>query len=99
MNGMPCGLEDDRIRFEPDAEEDSDPRTDLEKRLSWLCDEWKEALEYDDYEHWHDMRVMIYGATQALIRCSDRFDDHEALRALSNIAFLNSLDCIRREAA
>ena len=95
MNRMPCGLEDDRVRFEPEAE-DEDPRTDMEKRISWICDDWHDALINDTYEDWRDLRMMTYGAYQSLIHCKDRFDDLEALRELGNIAFARGIDRIGR---
>lgn len=97
MNTMPCGLEDDRVRFEPD-EEDADPRTDVEKRLSWICDEWAGVLNNDHYDDWHDLRMMIYGASQALIHCRDRFEDYSALRELGNFAFECGMAKLRGEA-
>lgn len=92
---MPCGLEDDRIRFEPDEPEEESPMTDMEKRISWLCDDWAEALRDDTYDTWRDVRMMIYGATQSLVDCKGRFDDIRALHDLGNIAFDNGLECIR----
>lgn len=92
---MPCGLDDERIRFEPD-EPDDDPRSHVEKRLEWICEQWADALIDDTYETWRDVRMMIYGATQALIHCRDRHQDIEELGHLSSMAFENSISCIQK---
>lgn len=96
---MPCGLDDPRIRFEPDlidADEDTDPRTDMEKRLEWLCDEWAYAQEADTLDEWRDVRMAIHGAYLALTFCSadDRSADRVALDNLSALAYQHSIDCI-----
>jgi len=93
MNTMPCGLEDDRIRFEPE-EEDTDPRTDVEKRLSWICDEWADAATNDRHEEWRDLNMMLHGALQALNHCRDRHEDRMAIMAINALAYQNSTDCI-----
>lgn len=97
-NLMPCGLEDDRIRFPPDAPEDDDPRSDAEKRLEWLCDEWADAQADDHYDTWRDVRMMVHGAIQALNYCKAdaRHDDRMALMAAGSLAFEYSLDCIQQ---
>lgn len=91
---IPCGLEDDRIRFDADEPEADDPRTETEKRLEWICDEWKFAQEEDIYDTWRDVRMMIVGARQALNHCNDRYDDRMDLLDLMGIAFGYSLACI-----
>lgn len=93
---MPCGLDDERIRFEPD-EPDDDPRNHVEKRLAWLCEQWADALIDDTYDAWRDVRMMIYGATQSLIQCRDRHRDIEALGHLGSMAFENSISCLQRD--
>ncbi len=97
-NLMPCGLDDERIRFEPEEPESEDPRTDAEKRLEWLCDEWKDAQADDHYDSWRDVRMMIFGATQALNHCKadPRHDDRMALITLGGLAFEYSLVCIQQ---
>lgn len=100
MNSLiPCGLDDPRIRFEPDLidiDELEDPRNDMEKRLEWLCDEWAGAQDDDTLESWRDVRMAIHGASLALIYCSadDRLEDRMALMEMSALAFQHSQDCI-----
>src|SRR5574343_573463 len=65
MNRMLCGYLDDTRQWEEAEEEDTDPRTLMERRLGWLESEWQEAVKADDYESWHDVRMMIYGASQS----------------------------------
>jgi len=98
MNTIPCGLEDDRCRFEPDGPEDTDPRTDSEKRIEWICEEWQGAMVDDCYETWRDVRMMCYGAIQALNQCrgsKTAMDDYRTFSVLGDIAFKNSSDCIQ----
>ena len=94
MTPMPCGLEDDRIRFDPEEPESDDPRTDMEKRLEWLCEEWKECQVDDHYDSWRDMKMAMHGAWQALNHCRDRHEDRVALETLGLLAFQYSMDCI-----
>lgn len=94
---MPCGLEDDRIRFEPDAEEDEDILTPMENRLKWICEMWSVALEADTSEEWQEVLTAIYGAKQTLIYGGwDRVGDKNAMDDLRRIAFENQIDCIQR---
>lgn len=95
-NLMPCGLDDPRIRFEPDEPEDDDPRTDMEKRLDWLCDEWATAITDDTYDTWRDVRMMIFGASMGLVHCRDKFDDRMALSTLGSVSFEYGLACIQQ---
>lgn len=97
-NSMPCGLDDERIRFEPDlidVDEAEDPRTDLEKRFDWICGEWKDAQEIDTLEEWSSVRYALYGASQALVSCSNRYDDIRALDTLRGLCVEYSSACIR----
>jgi hypothetical protein len=94
----PCFTDSDEFRFEPDGPEDTDPRTDAEKRIEWICNEWKYALDDDNYESWHDVRMMCYGAIQALNQCSGSktaMDDYRMFSTLGDIAFNNGSDCIQ----
>lgn len=94
-NRMPCGLDDDRIRFAPDVEDD-DPRTDTEKRLMWIEDEWASARHEDTYESWNDVRLMAFGAVQALINAECRnVPEIAQLREIGDFAFENSMTCIK----
>ena len=99
MNNLqPCWTDSEELnRFPPEAPEveDDDPRTDMEKRLSWICDSWADAMEIDTCEAWADVRSEIYGASQALVYCSGRYADSNALEDLREIALENSLACIR----
>ena len=93
---IPCGLEDDRIRYEPDEPEEESPLTPVEQRLSWLCEEWQAAVAEDYYDTWRDIRMMVHGALQALNWCKadNRHEDRMALMQLGSVAFEHSLDCI-----
>jgi len=93
-NLMPCGLDDPRIRYEPEEVEVEDPRSLMEIRIEWLCEEWQSAIKDDTYESWRDLRMMVYGATQALNYCRDRHDDRMALMVLSSVSFEHSLACL-----
>ena len=102
MNNLICGLDDPRIRFKPeviDADEDQrlQTRTDMERRLEWLCDEWADAQAADMLDEWRDVRMAIHGAIQALNFChaDQRHDDRMALMTLGSVAFQHSQDCIR----
>jgi hypothetical protein len=94
---MPCITDSDEFRFEPDEPEEESPLTNIEKRIEWICDDWATALECDTYEEWSDVRLMFSGAIQALIYCRDRHEDLKALSELRDMAYENSLDCIRRD--
>jgi hypothetical protein len=94
---MPCGKEVYIDRSYESNEEDTDPRTDAEKRIEWICEEWASALTDDTYDTWRDVRMMCYGAVQALNQCRtiDCMEDYRTFSVLGDIAFNNSLDCIR----
>lgn len=95
MEKMPCGLDDPRIRFEPDEEFEEEPLlTQMEERISWLCDEWATAHAINDAESWRDIRNMLYGASMALIGCIDRYDDRSAIFDLGKLAFEREVQCI-----
>lgn len=97
MNPMPCYTDCDDNRLPADIpDEIEDPRTDAEKRLEWLCDQWADAQTNDTSDAWRDVRMMIYGAIQALNYChaDDRHDDRMALMTLGSVALEYSLDCI-----
>ena len=70
--------------------------TDVEKRISWICSDWSDAINNDSHDEWHSVRMSIYGAVQTLVYCKDRDDDRRALSDLGEIAFENSMDCIQR---
>lgn len=101
MNQMLCGYRDDPRQWsEPDTEEeDNDPRTEQEKRISWICDDWADALKCDNYDEWRDVRMSLYGARQALVNL-DRYDKTvsqtwDLLNSLGDLAFEYGMDCIR----
>ncbi len=104
QNLMPCGLDDPRLWDEAidtrvsralEEQEDADPRTEAEKRLSWVCDMWADAAEIDRYEDWHDMNMALHGALLALNHCPDRHYDRMAIMELSTLAYRHSADCIQ----
>ena len=92
---IPCGLEDDRCRLEPETDEPESPLTLVEKEISWVCDSWREALEIDTAEEWGTVRHELFGARQALIHCPGHWDAYRALDDLASIAFENTIACIR----
>lgn len=100
---MLCGYKDDPRQWEKSEpeEEDTDPRTLMERRLGWLESEWQEAIVNDSYDGWHDVRMMIYGASQSMVHSTnrDRFDDSAALNTLGSVAFHHSLRKIKEGAA
>lgn len=100
---MLCGYKDDPRQWEKSEpeEEDTDPRTLMERRLGWLESEWQEAVKADDDESWHDVRMMIYGAIQTIVYGTnlDRFDDSAALNTLGGVALQHSLRKIMEGAA
>lgn len=91
---IPCFRDSDDNRFPPEIEEEESPLTLVEQGIEWLCDEWKEAQQFDSYEAWHDVRMMLYGAKQALNHCAHKHDDRQAIDLFSSIAFQNSRDCL-----
>lgn len=93
-----CFTDCDDNRLPADEPEANDPRTDAEKRLEWLCDEWASAQSDDHYDSWRDVRMMIFGATQALNHCKadPRHDDRVELITLGGLAFEYSLGCIQQ---
>lgn len=97
MNTIPCGKEVYIDRSYESDEEDTDPRTPAEKRIDWICEEWKGALEDDTYDTWRDVRMMAYGAKMSLIkhRGDATFTDYRLFDMVGDLAFLNGLDCIR----
>lgn len=90
----PCWTDSEENRFPADELEDTDPRTAMEKRLEWLCEEWTDAIVDDNFDAWHDLRMAIHGASQTLIHCKDRHDDSSALFTLAQVAFEHSMTCI-----
>lgn len=92
-NLMPCGLEDDRIRFEDD--EDESPLTIAEQQIEWLCDDWQDALKDETYETWHDIRMVLYGATQMLNQIGRNYELRTMISDLERMAFENSIEQIR----
>lgn len=100
---MLCGYKGDPRQWEKSEpeEEDTDTRTLMEKRLGWLESEWQAAIAEDSYYGWHDVRMMIYGASQTMVYSTnrDRFDDSAALKTLGSVAFHHSLRKIKEGAA
>ena len=101
MDRMLCGYKDDPRQWEEPEEEDADPRTLMERRLGWLESEWQEAVANDSYDGWHDVRMMIYGASQSMVHSSnrDRFDDSAALNTLDSVALHHLLRKIKEGTA
>ena len=95
MYSMPCYTDSDADRFPEEVEEDTDPRTESEKRISWICSDWADAIACDNYDEWYGVRMSIYGAIQTLIHSHDRWDDYKAMQTLGKMAFENSLVCLR----
>ena len=96
MDRMPDITDDSRLWDQADEiDEDEEIRTPMEVRLSWICDNWKDAITDNTYDQWRDLRMMVYGASQTLVYCNDRYEDRKMLSLLGQIAFENSLDCIR----
>lgn len=71
-----------------------DSRTDAEKRLEWLCDEWADAHAINMLDEWRDLRMAIHGAIQVLNYCRERHEDRIALMELGSLALQHSQDCI-----
>jgi hypothetical protein len=92
---MPCGLEDDRVRFEPDSDEPVEVMTPMERRIHWVCDSWADALAIDTADEWQDMRRELFGAVQTLVYDSNRNEDRAAIMELQQIAFERTIECIR----
>ncbi len=63
--------------------------------------EWQEAVINDSYDGWHDVRMMIYGASQSMVHGTnlDRFDDSAAFITLSDVAFQHLLRKIKEGTA
>lgn len=94
-NLMPCGLEDDRVRYEPEDDEPESMLTDVEQEIEWLCDDWQQALADDTYDTWRDVRMMVYGATQMLNQVGRHYETRAALNYLGTLAFDNGLVCLK----
>ena len=77
MNTIHCITDSDELRYPAEAQEEESNLTDLENRISWGCDEWADALENDTYDEWKSVRMALYGATQTLVHCRDRYDDRK----------------------
>lgn len=96
MNDMLCGyLDDPRQWDEPEAIEEEDPLTDAEKRLEWICSDWAYAIECDTADEWDRVRMALYGATQAFIKCRSSRQEEQMARDLADIAFDRQIDCIK----
>ena len=95
MYSMPCYTDSDAARFPEEVEEESQ-LTLMEIRIEWIFSEWQEAIVNDTHEEWASVRVMLYGAKQALIQYGriEHREDHHAIQLLSDIAFQLGLDCI-----
>ena len=91
-----CITDSDEFRYPDEAPEEESPLTEVEKRIQWICDDWADALENDNYDEWYGVRMSLHGATQTLIHCKDRHEDRKAIAELSEIAFNNGRDCIKR---
>lgn len=93
---IPCITDSDEHRFPDEYYSEEVPfLSDTEKRIEWICSEWQEALSSNDYETWRDLRMMLHGASQTLIHCKHRHDDYAAIATLSDMAFKNSIQCIK----
>ena len=95
MYSMPCYTDSDADRFPEEVEEESQ-LTLMEIRIEWIFSEWQDAIINDTHEEWASVRVMLYGAKQALIQYGriEHREDHHAIQLLSDIAFQLGLDCI-----
>ena len=95
MYSMPCYTDSDADRFPEEVEEESQ-LTLMEIRIEWIFSEWQDAIINDTHEEWASVRVMLYGAKQALIlygRIEHR-EDHHAIQLLYDIAIQLGRDCI-----
>ena len=95
MYSMPCYTDSDADRFPEEVEEESQ-LTLMEIRIEWIFSEWQDAIINDTHEEWASVRVMLYGAKQALNQYGriEHREDHHAIQLLSDIAFQLGLDCI-----
>ena len=95
MHAIPCFTDSDADRYPEEVEEES-PLSLMEQRIEWIFSEWQNAILNDTYEEWASVRVMLYGAKQALIQYGrlEHREDHHAIQLLSDIAFQLGLDCI-----
>ena len=101
-NPIPCFTDSDENRFQSDPlhdatlDDDFPVKTEMEKRISWICSDWGDALVNDRHDDWYAVRMEIYGACQTLIYSPGRSEDYRAMNDLGNIAFKNGLDCLSR---
>ena len=95
MYSMPCYTDSDANRFPEEVEEES-PLSLMEQRIEWIFSEWQDAIINDTHEEWASVRVMLYGAKQALIQYGriEHRQDRDAMQLLSDIAFQHCRDCI-----
>ena len=96
MHAIPCYTDSDANRFPEEVEEES-PLSLSEQHIEWIFSEWQDAIKDDSYGEWKALRMMLYGATQALNQCGDFVrlrDDRQAIKFLSDVAFQHGLDCI-----
>lgn len=94
-NLMPCGLEDDRVRYEVDEDEEENLLTIPEQQIKWLCDDWQDALKDGSYETWHDIRMVLYGASQTLNQIGLNYELRTMISDLERMAFENSIEQIK----
>ena len=95
MYSMPCYTDSDADRFPEEVEEESQ-LTLMEIRIEWIFSEWQDAIKDDTHEEWVSVRMMLYGAKQALTQYGqiEHRQDRDAIRLLYEIAFRLGLDCI-----
>lgn len=96
MHAMPDIKDDSRWWPGPEVE-DTDPRTEAEKRLWWITEYWGDALVNDTADGWASVRECLLGAAMTLIYSPGRHEDAQMVRDLQDIAFQNQLACIREK--
>lgn len=68
-----------------------------EQRISWICDDWADAIFVDTYEEWLNVRMSIYGAKQMLNQIPPYYEEtRQMLTDIYEIALRNGSDCIAR---
>jgi hypothetical protein len=92
-----CWTDSEELNRFPDEVEEESPLTLMEQRIEWLFHEWEEAVHNDTHDAWYSVRMVLYGATQALNQYGSAVrnrEDREAIRFLFDIAFQHGRDCI-----
>jgi hypothetical protein len=78
MNRIPCGLDDCRVRYEPDVQnEDVLTLTVEEQSLVWVLALWAECE--DSIDGWYDMQMILLGAKLAAVYKSPQYNNLEFL--------------------